>query len=776
MTARYQAGQVREASQPNAFMRNYVDGAATGVQVAGAIQQGGDEIRKYAMVQQRRNDEWDAARVMEAQTEYNRVMSDRMDNPENGVTNTRKLGSARGVTDEIDKFGDETATKIADTLDNDGQRQAFLRVAQRAKIPYWKQASDFEAGQVKGYRDQVFKTTLEQGGMAVQRAPLDNVAFATATEQGANAIRAQYYGADEAVVNAAVSEYTSGLENQRIAIIAAEDPILANQMIEDSPHLTPETRSKLKSAVAPQVELLQTQEYVDQLVTQFGPDKAQEGIAHIRATNDGKDEEKRVTAYKARINEMKVREGNADADLRKAQNQNFEAYKTKYYQDGAIPPQSQLDTDLNNKYINADQYRTMTTWGEVAATRADITKSLAKNDPNWNNMTAEEQDSKVMRVGGTTPTQRAETLKTIQGGVLDGTVTDADIDAAYNNMRISRAERDYYKALDVKIEKEQKNFIAQQRRNLTADIAAIDIPGKNGARYRGIAQSVFTEKVDQIESQSKTYRQDVMDARREAIVAAVEDSGKDLERGAWFGWGPMEKTKLGQRVAGALTSLEEATGSIQEYRPEAFESKIDLAPRPEEGPAYKKNAPRTHAVQNVAQQMVSGGTLTGRFSDYRSYRKGQHNGIDIAAPEGTPITSPDLGVPLTVSTVRTGSKTAGNFVVLAGQLPNGDKIEMQVSHMQNGSIPVKQGDTVNPGDIIGAVGNTGYTSDRSKGGKVTPWYKGKSSGHHADVKIKVNGKYVDPENPRPGPTLEAAAAINAKPALDDVLFGGKEGI
>ena len=75
MVQRYR-NQINEAATPAAFGHNYVDGAATGVQVAGAIVGAGEEIRRFAEIRKRQQDEWDAATVINAQTEYARQMSD----------------------------------------------------------------------------------------------------------------------------------------------------------------------------------------------------------------------------------------------------------------------------------------------------------------------------------------------------------------------------------------------------------------------------------------------------------------------------------------------------------------------------------------------------------------------------------------------------------------------------------------------------------------------------------------------------------------------------
>ncbi len=78
-----------------------------------------------------------------------------------------------------------------------------------------------------------------------------------------------------------------------------------------------------------------------------------------------------------------------------------------------------------------------------------------------------------------------------------------------------------------------------------------------------------------------------------------------------------------------------------------------------------------------------------------------HTGIDLAAPEGTPIKSPVSGV---VQYVGMGSQTAGNFVEIVGA--NG--LGYRFLHMKD--VFVKIGDKVTLGEVIGTVGSTGRST------------------------------------------------------------------
>ena len=115
MVQRYR-NQINKAAMPAAFGRNYVDGVATGVQVAGAWGRLGETIQKAGEIMKRRQDEWDATRAMEANNEFMKRMTAYMDDPDKGVVNTRRLGLAQGVTKQADNFSN--FLKILDSINS----------------------------------------------------------------------------------------------------------------------------------------------------------------------------------------------------------------------------------------------------------------------------------------------------------------------------------------------------------------------------------------------------------------------------------------------------------------------------------------------------------------------------------------------------------------------------------------------------------------------------------------------------------------------------------
>ncbi|WP_271079195.1 M23 family metallopeptidase [Aurantiacibacter sp. MUD61] len=114
-------------------------------------------------------------------------------------------------------------------------------------------------------------------------------------------------------------------------------------------------------------------------------------------------------------------------------------------------------------------------------------------------------------------------------------------------------------------------------------------------------------------------------------------------------------------------------------------------------------------------------------------RRARHNGVDLAAPTGTPVYATADGI---VEMAQWYS-SYGNYV----QIGHGGEMETRYAHLSR--YTVSSGEQVRAGDLIGYVGSTG-----------------RSTGPHLHYEIRVSG---DPVNPIPYMTAnleidESAAA------------------
>lgn len=95
-------------------------------------------------------------------------------------------------------------------------------------------------------------------------------------------------------------------------------------------------------------------------------------------------------------------------------------------------------------------------------------------------------------------------------------------------------------------------------------------------------------------------------------------------------------------------------------------------------------------------------TYGGADARFGAARDGHtHQGQDLSAAEGTPVLAPRGGL---VKAVQYQASGAGHYVVLDGA---GEQRDYVFMHLRTGSIPVREGQTVRTGQLIGAVGNTG---------------------------------------------------------------------
>lgn len=100
-----------------------------------------------------------------------------------------------------------------------------------------------------------------------------------------------------------------------------------------------------------------------------------------------------------------------------------------------------------------------------------------------------------------------------------------------------------------------------------------------------------------------------------------------------------------------------------------------------------------------------------------------HEGLDLVPGAGAPVQA------IAGGTVRIATESGGNYgvTVYIDHIIDGALITSHYSHMQYGSLRVETGETVEVGDIIGLVGNTG-----------------RSYGAHMHFELIVNDSTIDP--------------------------------
>lgn len=129
-----------------------------------------------------------------------------------------------------------------------------------------------------------------------------------------------------------------------------------------------------------------------------------------------------------------------------------------------------------------------------------------------------------------------------------------------------------------------------------------------------------------------------------------------------------------------------------------------------------------NAMQNQSQTEVSPQSSPGAgriSSGFRSQRRPGHQGIDYAAPTGTPVYALQSGK----VTIARSLRGYGNVVYI--QQDNG--YETRYAHLS--AIDVKEGQTVSAEQLIGKVGSTG-----------------RSSGPHLHFEVRKDGIIQDPTN------------------------------
>jgi len=148
-------------------------------------------------------------------------------------------------------------------------------------------------------------------------------------------------------------------------------------------------------------------------------------------------------------------------------------------------------------------------------------------------------------------------------------------------------------------------------------------------------------------------------------------------------------------------------------------------------PKRKVDTSRYQGVADSVKQASSKlGTVTTPYGGSTKYEK-FHPGVDIANKIGTPIPAWSGGrVSEVVSGKKQGDPGYGNYIIVVDDKGN----KHRYSHLNDSYVSV--GQQVQPGQMLGGMGNTGQSYSVSGG-----------TGSHLDYRIlDIYGKFINPYN------------------------------
>lgn len=241
------------------------------------------------------------------------------------------------------------------------------------------------------------------------------------------------------------------------------------------------------------------------------------------------------------------------------------------------------------------------------------------------------------------------------------------------------------------------------------------------ARFESIQQIMKQDK--QLLKEQTRDRDVIKDAKQviERSLATLHNYQEEAKKQRQLLAQQQEEQRL------ALASLKREHEELEEINEREAEKEREmaakLAAKVEAERRLQAPQPATGSGK-AASFRNSGGILAwpayGSFSSgFRTNNRPNHNGIDIAAPIGTPIYAAADGV----VTSAGPSRGYGNKITIA----HGGGLTTLYAHMFSDGIFVSPGQTVKRGQKIGAIGNAG-----------------RSTGPHLHFEVLVNGRPVNP--------------------------------
>lgn len=315
-------------------------------------------------------------------------------------------------------------------------------------------------------------------------------------------------------------------------------------------------------------------------------------------------------------------------------------------------------------------------------------------------------------------------LKQRQGSTLGDQITSLEAQAGKLQLEIDENKKQLddlnngIRNLSVRIaEKEglivsQKRILSELMRSYYSDTAHRSVPfifssGEMGAYFdQSEWGSEVSDKVREVLENVKSLREGLAaehadlqhkKSERDTLHLQLSERNDSLESAK------ENKEQLLKKTQAEAAKYDNLVDELQKQR-EEIESEIEDLEATKIGDLSLKDIPtfkRGLLEYPLKKFTISQGYGKTSFSK-TAYKSGKHNGIDFAAPTGTPVYAPFGGKVIGVGNL--GRYAYGRWIAI----DHGNGLVTLYGHLSVQSVSV--GKKVSTGDKIGAVGSTGYST------------------------------------------------------------------
>ena len=286
------------------------------------------------------------------------------------------------------------------------------------------------------------------------------------------------------------------------------------------------------------------------------------------------------------------------------------------------------------------------------------------------------------------------------------------------NDTIKQAEKDYRESIAA-AEKAQKQIDEQEAKMAEYQDALeqLSVSLYKGSRSENpllelLDASSFEELDDKLNSM------DAIAAEEANLIKQARETRDKLDNAKRSYDAHAEKAR--EKKAAAEQARKDAELLHEELVAEAAKITNDIADSEARTSLASAVADKAFPKGSTLSNPCPDGTVSSEFG-YRDFDKSFHQGLDLAAAEGTPYYAAASGTVIYATNDGKDNGGAGNWIVIA----HGGGVVTKYMHSQH--TLVKPGDIVSKGQLIGSVGQTGA-----------------AFGAHLHFQVEVDGTAVDP--------------------------------